>query len=250
MLALVACSSPSGQNTSGSQLLVAAPNRARQGDTFALKGQGWQPDSQVTLAFDVSGRQNNFATSLGNTKADAQGHFTFVSVVPRAAEPGVWSITAHGASSQSARASFTVLDGGDTTSKLSVKVTTTGTSVPTSVPATSTPRPPAATPAPVVATKSPQQDLSFNVVWQGNNLHLTGSGWPANEEIKVSASKDSDGKGAVRLGVLGTDDQGQFDVSAKVPKGVKPNWYIILQDASHQVVAQIVGDGGDNNNGD
>ncbi len=242
VLASVACNAAPGLPTAGSgQLLAAFPDHVRQGDTITLSGQNWQPNSPVMLAINVLGNRDATATNLGTTKADAQGQFTFVSVVPQAAAPGVQTIVAHGDLNQIATASFTVLGGGGITEgNAQTLISRSTTSEITSPTGTAVPLPSVPTSTPERATNTPQPNVSAKAVWHGDKLELSGSGWPVNAQIIVSVSQNKDGKGAVALGILGTNAQGQFDVVVKVPKDVHANWYIVLHDAIHTLITPIV----------
>jgi hypothetical protein len=76
-------------------------------------------------------------------------------------------------------------------------------------------------------------------------VQLRGSDWPAQEQVTISLSKAKDGKNAISLGVLATNDQGLINVSVVVPKQVRESWYVIASDASHQVITRIPKANGD-----
>jgi microcompartment protein CcmL/EutN len=248
ILLLIGCNAPGGQTTtSGGVTLVVAPDHAQQGDMITLSGQAWHPSSKITLAFSLTSQQNNDAASLGTATADAQGQFTFVTIVPQAAKPGVWSIIVQGDVGQSASAFFTVEAGKATATSM-----TTETPVSTIIIATDTPQPTAAptsaptdTPQPVVNTNEPSSAPTLQVTWNGDQLQLSGGDWPAQEQVTISLSKTKDGKNATSLGELASNDQGQFSVSVAVPRQVRENWFVIASDASHRVITRITKANGD-----
>ena len=254
-LLLIGCNAPTGQTTtSGGVALAVSPNHAQRGQTITLSGQAWHPHSKITLAFSLTSQQSDNAASLGSTTADAQGQFTFVTLVPQAAKPGTWSIIVQGDVDQSASAFFTVEDGVAMAAAISTKATPassqtplpSATLQPTSTPAPPTPTSaPTNTPQPVLNTEQPSAPPVLETAWRGNQLELRGNGWPASEQVKISLSKEKNGNNAISLGVLATNDQGQFKVSVTVPKQVRDNWYLIASDDSHRVLVRIAKAKGD-----
>jgi hypothetical protein len=91
----------------------------------------------------------------------------------------------------------------------------------------------------VLNTEQPPAPPALQAVWRENKLELRGNNWPASEQVKISLSKEKNGKNAISLGVLATNDQGQFKVSVTVPKQVRDNWYVIASDDSHRAIVRI-----------
>ena len=240
-------------------MLNVSPNHAQRGQTITLSGQAWHPNSKITLAFSLTSQQSDTATSLGSTSADAQGQFSFVTLVPAAAKPGVWSIIVQGDVDQSASAFFTVEEGialaaaESTLTPTQVPtdpptLTPTGTSAPTDTPqptATSSPAPTSTqppTPTAGRADKPPQ----FQAAWQEKNtLELRGNGWPASEQVKIILSREKNGSNAISLGTLATNDHGEFRVTVTIPKQVRENWYVIANDDAHRIIVRLVKPKGD-----
>jgi hypothetical protein len=242
---------------------MAVPDSARQGSTFTLTGANWQPHSKVTLAFNPTNSSSAKPVDLGVTTVDDQGHINFVTIVPSAATPGIWSIAARGDAStaqQEASASFTVL-----TTEATVAVTV-AVEVPTNIPTlapTDTPQPtpaptftpipaatqtrprPTSTSRPATATPDSQSQPQLTGSVQGNTLKLSGTGWSAGQNVKIRSSKDQSGKDATSLGQAKVDDKGQFQFSVKLGKQVRDNAYIIVADNDHRVIARVVRGGGD-----
>jgi hypothetical protein len=247
-LLLIGCNAPTGQTTtSGGVTLAVTPDHAQRGQTITLSGRAWHPHSKITLAFSLTSQQSDDDASLGSTTADEQGQFTFVTLVPQAAKPGTWSIIVQGDVDQSASAFFTVEDGVAMAAAISATPTPTQTPVPSATPKpTTTPPPPPTptfaptnTPQPVLNTEQPSVPPVLQAVWRENKLELRGNGWPVSEQVKISLSKEKNGKNAISLGVLATNDQGQFKVSVTVPKQVRDNWYVIASDDSHRAIVRI-----------
>ncbi len=247
-LLLIGCNAPTGQTTtSGGVTLAVTPDHAQRGQTITLSGRAWHPHSKITLAFSLTSQQSDDDASLGSTTADEQGQFTFVTLVPQAAKPGTWSIIVQGDVDQSASAFFTVEDGVAMAAAISATPAPTQTPVPSATPkpTTTPPPPPTATfaptntPQPVLNTEQPPAPPVLQAVWRENKLELRGNNWPASEQVKISLSKEKNGKNAISLGVLATNDQGQFKVSVTVPKQVRDNWYVIASDDSHRAIVRI-----------
>lgn len=235
--------------------MTVTPDHAQRGQTITLSGRAWHPHSKITLAFSLTSQESDTAASLGTTNADAAGQFTFVTLVPQAAKPGTWSIIVQGDVDQSASAFFTVEDGVAMAAAISATAppTPTQTPTPSATPqptATSLPPPtptsaPTHTPQPVLNTDKPAAPPTLQAVWRANKLELRGGGWPVSEQVKISLSKEKNGSNAISLGVLATNEQGQFKVSVTVPKQVRENWYVIASDDSHRAIARIARAKGD-----
>jgi hypothetical protein len=253
-LLLIGCNAPSGQTTtSGGVTLTVTPTHARRGEVITLSGQAWHPNSKITLAFSLTSQQSNDATRLGSTVSDAQGKFTFVAVVPQAAQPGVWSIIVQGDVDQSASAFFTVEDGPATAATTSTPVTPTP--VPTETPSptelvlpTDTPVPteppmPTATStsAPVALSKAdkPAAQPVLQAVWNANRLNVYGEGWPSGAQVQLMLSRREDGDGAVVLSTLKANDQGQFSILVALPRQAREGWFIIASDGSQRVAVRL-----------
>ena len=246
---------------------MVAPDTARQGNTVTLTGANWQPHTKVTLAIHPTNQANGAeGISLGVTTADERGRLNFVSIVPSAATPGIWSIAARGdanAPSQSASTSLTVLatDATAVSAMPSALATDTAeppaTAAPTATPAatataapTVTPPPPTGTPPPETGVPSVQTQPTLQGNVQNGKLTLQGDGWSPGQIIRVRSSKDQSGKDVTWLGQTTADANGHFEFSAKLSKQVRDNAFIIVADDAHRLVARIIKGDGNGGGGD
>ena len=235
--------------------LTVQPLSALQGDAVTLSGQGWQPRAAIVLSFIPANGPAGNTISLGRTMSDDQGNFVFVTVVPRLATPGAWSITARtDPEGASATATFTVLATDVTATALSFETpssepvtdyTATPEPQPTAAPATATPLPPAATAAATptsIPTAQPQMTMAATV--QGNRLSLLGGGWPAGQRVTISVSREKDGRSALQLGVVTADASGRIAFSARLPREAQNAPYVVAAGGSLIVIMRLVKTGG------
>ncbi|MCL5999267.1 MAG: PA14 domain-containing protein [Chloroflexi bacterium] len=91
--------------------ITLVPTSALRGARVTIVGTGWQPHAAVTLVFRPGSSVIGLPIDLGQAIADAQGRFRAEHVVPEAAAPGSWNITAKvgGRLVQIATVPFTVL---------------------------------------------------------------------------------------------------------------------------------------------
>lgn len=269
VLVLAACGTgiePATPSRLASSVMVS-PDHARQGDSITLAGVNWQPGVRVALAFERAG-QGGEPVSLGMTTVDDQGQLSFVTIVPQAATPGVWNITATAAdSTQSAATPFTVaapnVAASETIAPEATVAISTDTPVPTNTPvpptdppaptntdvpatetpaSTATPQPTSPPPAPTATVAPPPTDakppwLGGNL--RGNTLAVIGGRFAAGSKVRISVSKDKDGRAPVRLGEVTVNRDGKFDFSARLPRQARDFSYVVAEDRDRRVIAYI-----------
>jgi hypothetical protein len=223
----------------------------------------------LTLAFTPAGQTGagGNSVSLGATTADAQGRVHFVTIVPRAATPGVWNIAAsEEGSQQTVTTPFTVLAPEVVSAATGEGNMPTGTSAPADVPTdvpvpptdTSVPTPtsaPTDTPVPPMPTDTPPPTVAptdapvpptevplppsvtphpkrpwLDARYQGNRLLLHGARYATGNKVYISLASDKEGNNPVPIGEAIVDGRGAFDFTAKLSKELRKNRFVIAED--------------------
>src|SRR5512140_3351632 len=86
------------QSDSRAPYITVAPDQVHSGDAITVVGADWPANATIALELRPEDATLGAPVSLGNTSADSQGRFKFVSITPIQLSAGRWSVAAHGGS--------------------------------------------------------------------------------------------------------------------------------------------------------
>ncbi|GAA1850729.1 choice-of-anchor G family protein [Myceligenerans crystallogenes] len=192
-------------------VLVADPDELPPGDCTMVTGTGYTPDSTATVQlFDAEGNPVGDPIVVDT---DAEGGFTTEVCVPADAEPGDWTIVGtDDTSGIPAEAPITVTDGGADCS-----------------------------------TSPPVLSTTTEVVMPGDEIDVTGTGFPAGVPTAVQLH-DPEGNPVGEPVMVTPDETCAFELTLTIPEDAEPGvWEIVAtpEDGSEGASVPVVVGGGD-----